>query len=272
MTERVDRGEEEREDKETEQGIILTTSHSGSGIIISIIIIMDNLSRVSFVCSTGNTQGRSRTAHLLLKGSPEASASYMALAKWVKELWLMAGGRPRTGTSLPTLLGYYRAVSSSPPSFLGEVRGPIGAMLLEAARLGWSLSSDGTTITLADGEAHVGIKAKAAYRDKALGSMGSRLGMGGPASIEPIAAVLASTTSPRERYNIETFASSAIWTNDRLASAGYLIQGTYDKCGLQDSVRHRLYVCLDDDVCKARQGLDLPTGLLEEGQADDGPS
>ena len=88
---------------------------------------------------------------LLLRGSPEANASWAALAKLATECWRSANGGCTLGTTLPELLSAVDRVVASPPSSWQQVRGPVGAAFLEARRLGWELQPRGR-VKLHDGE------------------------------------------------------------------------------------------------------------------------
>ena len=137
-------------------------------------------------------------------------------------------------------------------------------MLMEVSRLGWSMSDSGTAITMHDGEgldllvtspAFVCLKAQEAYKFKQLSSLGRQFGFAGRACAEPLLAALQKCPSARERSNLEAFGSGGLWTNQRLADAGYLIQGSCTKCGRADSVRHRVHECQADDVVEVRSSV-----------------
>ena len=240
---------------------------------------MAQLSRVSFACSVANTSGRSRTAMLLLRGSPEASAAWASLHKWAKEVWQLGQGICRHGSSLPSLLKAFGEVRAFPPASWAEVRGPIGAAICEASRLGWQFDS-ATTIILHDGEvadllvyspAFLVVKAKEAYQLKKKAELGTKLGLPGPVGLEPVLRTLAATKDPHSRAIIECFLSGGLWPNNRLAEAGFAVQASCDKCGRQDSVRHRLWECRDERVAKLRAEL-VPSSTADWARQPGSPS
>ena len=79
----------------------------------------------------------SRTTKLALHGDPLAVASASALIGWGAEVWSATAGVVKHSFGLGQLAGFRAGASATRPTRRADVTGPMGAMFLEADRLGW---------------------------------------------------------------------------------------------------------------------------------------
>lgn len=137
--------------------------------------------------------------------------------------------------------------------------------MLEAARIEWEFTAP-FTVTTDEGEIinltqwapkFVEAELQRAWDRKERRLLGGAVGLGGRATVEPVKAFLASAKgmSALGRDSVERLVEGGVWTNDRLAQAGYLVVPFCPRCGQPDGVHHRLWMCPDPEVSEVRAAV-----------------
>ena len=178
-----------------------------------------------------------------------------------KECWNAAADpyqHSKRGLALSTLSAFWTAGFTNPPATWEHVAGPVGALLLSVARLGWTMTSP---FVFGDdlGEEHkltqdspglVQQIAKQAWRRKLEREVAFGMGLpfGHRVSVEHARGPAHSGTtslSSLEQGTLRSWLCSAVWTRTRAAKYGYIVEDTRcPRCLLaQDTVEHRLWQC-----------------------------
>ena len=67
-----------------------------------------------------------------------------------------------------------------------------------------------------------------------------------------------------QKFLVRSFALGGIWTRERARCRGYETDGRCD-CGAPDTVHHRLFTCMRNDVVAARSASEVPPEFIQRG-------
>ena len=204
--------------------------------------------------------GRSLTATLLIENDPTRRAAVAVAVRWAEEVWAAANGCA-DAVPLPELIHAWEAVAARRwPRRWGQVCGPLGAAYLSLLRVGWSWPAP---LTFADRSGREYLLTKVApsmlqkhLMDAIRQCQESSLARGlarddevGRVSMAAVRRVLGAEIFPspsdaRGAATLRAVAASAVWTNCRLAEAGYDVDVRCALCGqAPDTLHHRWWEC-----------------------------
>ena len=192
-------------------------------------------------------------------------AAVAPLVRWADEVWRAVTGLGG-GLDLPELRRIWDGAMDSAPMKWGQVRGPVGAALLSAKRIGWSWHSpfalrdaDGTEIKLTEvaprmfqqrlqfGVRRV-LEVQCSANLHAAGYVGNkgrklanRVSFGAVAKVTRARKDL---LEPIDRGCLLSVATGALWTRTRLHQAGYVESNLCTLCHAEpDTEFHRWWEC-----------------------------
>eukprot|EP00959_Pyramimonas_sp_CCMP1952_P049705 1038841-Pyramimonas_sp.AAC.1 len=81
------------------------------------------------------------------------------------------------------------------------------------------------------------------------------------------------TLNPQQKYLALNVFCKGVWARARAQVAGYSCDGLCPKCGMPDSVRHRVWQCLHPEAVAARKSVtdDSTVEWLQEALESQGP-
>ena len=221
---------------------------------------------------TPTAAGRDRAAVLLAGQDPCWRAAVGPMVRWAQETWasLLAGPTRTRHLDLGCLSALHGSLLASPPRLWSQVRGPLGACLLSARRLGWTwpdpfrfISDEGAEFKLTEiSPKSLQVEAQKSYFRMLEKRLAKRAGLSdnGRATVLPLTKLLRSKTgrglTPGQVEAAKAIVADAVWTADKLFLAGYQVARQCVHCGQRDTWRHRV---LDCPVAS-----DLRTELLDE--------
>ena len=223
------------------------------------------LRRCLVVGSGPKAQGRSLEAVLLLEGDSAWSSAMAPVVRWAREVWFASTG-VGGGFSLPQLLECFAAFDRRRPSTWKHVRGPMAAAWLSLRRVGWQwpsaftlINEDGVEVVLTkwtpkalQDMLRISLRRKLeermAARLAAKGWRGADGGLVQPrVSMGPVLKLCRARKHPLEPRNrgcLLAVAAGGLWTQSRLADAGYATSALCPLCKAAiDTEHHRWWHC-----------------------------
>ena len=217
-----------------------------------------------------------------------AAVTAPPLVRWAKEAW--AASAPFAGPhfSIMQMRQWWEGFHWAGVTEWRHVAGPLGALYMSAARLGWSLLGQflwqddrGVVLPLADMSPammtwHVTQSSERLVERRIADSLGHASYTGHRANIRLLRSVLRSKKSEHslcryEKAALTAAAANAVWTNKRLHEKKLVESPLCDRCGShEDSVFHRVWECQHCDAVSARAVFASPALVAAACDAGDG--
>ena len=206
----------------------------------------------SFSCNAiGEMRGKSTFARIALAGHDAGGLMAIdPIIQWAKAVWDELVARDDMGFSWKVAM---RDVATAQRPF-SAVRGPAGAMVASARRIGWEIPSpwhlmiDGHTIICLDevSPRDVQLLAERALRHKEAPKSSFALRTGVSPDLEPLRLFLHSIRRTSAAASLRTLGEGGWWTQDRMYAAGF--EGVEDDLcrachGQVGSLYHRCCAC-----------------------------
>ena len=206
----------------------------------------------SFSCNAlGEMRGKSTFARVTLGGYDAGAVMAIdPILHWAKAIWDVLVPRQRLEISWKAAIV---SVAGAARPF-GAVRGPAGAMVASARRIGWEIPSpwhlmiDGHTIICLDevSPRDVQLLAERALRHKEAPKSSFALRSGVSPDLEPLSVFLHSIRRTSAAASLRTLGEGGWWTQDRMYAAGF--EGDEDDLcrachGHVGSLYHRCCAC-----------------------------
>ena len=227
--------------------------------------------------------GTSATAKDVLYGEWDTRAAVGPALQWCRMLWNAQVNPTRSLIPFPELLQLWEQAKASDAGDWKSSRGPLARATLSARRAGWKVVSGtqwidhwGCMVDISRTPPRLlldilreGLQREAEFR------LARRLGHahGMSATFALVRGCMCTRTklhTRQQQFLLLSCATDSIWTEARACDAGYLTDGMC-ACGRRDTLHHRLYTCELPDVVAARQSLEIPPAILEEGAHSDDP-
>ncbi len=244
---------------------------------------LEILASLTATATPPNTRGTSRTLKLQLHGDPATEANAGIIQFWAGAAWRACGplrARRRTDPS-PVLLD--NAIRRADRTLNAEgfkwenVRGPAGAAIMTARRIGWRFLSGlriaderGSVIDLGATDPHnVRAAVVRATRADAMIRASKREEMGETTDgiwISPVMRVLRNNKiTPMARAALRRAFTGGSWTRARLAAQGLCTDTDCEKCGgALDDDHHRVWECTATEPLR----MEYTTEEMRRGAGD----
>ncbi len=244
------------------RGVIPAASYGGTvhGVSDHELEILSSLAAAAV---PPNTRGTSRTLKLQLHGDPAVEANTGILQFWAGAAWRACGPakvRRRTDPS-PVLLDNAVKRADRELSASGykweNVRGPAGAAIMTARRIGWQFVSGlriaderGSMIDLGTTDPHnVRAAVVRATRATAMVRASQKEGLGETADgiwVAPVTRALQNKRiTPMARAALRRAFTGGNWTRARLMAQGLCADKVCERCGeAHDDDHHRIWECI----------------------------
>ncbi len=193
---------------------------------------------------------------MILHKDPSWTAGLGPVVLWAKIVWKShTAAAYSTTVDLPTLRGLMQAVLDRAPKSWREVRGPLGAAILSARRVGWEFvlpfvlrTHAGEVILTVTSPKRVKGLASEAWMTRLRTYAAERLGLAPGTDLD--LTVLERLLKPgglslRAASALRALLVQSIWSSFRLHQAGYDVEPTCPHCPghCQDTLWHQLFEC-----------------------------
>ena len=198
------------------------------------------------------TTTRSSSLALCLVDDPNWRPAVGPIIIWTMLVWRAMIGQHSPQHDLPHLRALAGPVLENPPQKWSDCRGPFGAAILSAKRLGWRFESP---FKLIDSESRVHILTttspsllqtwmKQAWSTQLHVKAAAKLGLQGQLDTSVARGLVKEGVLPSsERSTLLAYLTQSIWTHSCLKKAGYPTEGNC-QCGHHsDDLHHRLVSC-----------------------------
>jgi hypothetical protein len=229
--------------------------------------------RQAVACMSTHKVG-SLVARLVLKEDPHCYEASACLLKWCQMVYKATNEPEIAKWSLPQLRDKWELCQHMLPKKWCNVRGPMGAMSLEVARLGWKqvspfelethLGGDRIILTVAS-PAFMKHWIKRAHQHKLECKLGVIWGSPDPVRPDAVLSLMGKKNASGEHKAIlQALFTDYLWPAARLHDIGYLISPTCSLCGVaDDSFEHRVFRCKAPIVVEARREVISDTKLKQ---------
>jgi len=246
------------------------------------------LRRTSAAATAPRAQGRSLDIALQLAGlDPTADATAAPMVRWAQEVWAATSGYSTRHLDLRLLRDGWHGVLQDAPQQWRQVRGPIGAAVMSARRIGWDVShpfewvtDEGLLLMLAQESPalvawHVEQSAQRLVERRVASSTGDMELQGRRANLGFTKRLLQSRAKNAmplmDKGVLRTVQANGIWTRQRQYEAGYEPDPLCQMCDAQehDTAHHRAWCCQWLQAVEAREKIASPQLIHEaQGQPD----
>ena len=227
--------------------------------------------RRNAACSTPLfAQGRSLDITLQLADlDPASMATAAPMIRWAQEIWQTTTAGETRAIPLNQLARAWQRSFTCKPTRWQQVRGPIGAAILSAKRLGWNVEhltrwykDQGETLELTKASPKLiswyALQTWNRIISKRVAGKLSEDGYSTDKTIDfsHVRHTLRSNApdqlTPHEKNSFRNVTCGAIWTMDRLRGAGYQVELECPMCKTAlDSIFHRLWQCPCNDALRS---------------------